>query len=1521
MSIDRVQRKVAAILAADVVGFSRLVGKDEEATLAVLKLHRHTIDASISGHGGRIFGSAGDSVIAEFASAVDAVRCAIDIQLSADRLNADLPGPRKMRFRVGINLGDVVVDGDNLMGDGVNVAARLEGLAQPGGICVSDSIQAQVRDRLPVNLVDLGEQLLKNIARPVRAFRVPVTSEERARSPFRGLDAFDFDHADLFCGRSRAITICTERLEQLAVAGKSFLLIYGMSGSGKSSLVRAGLIPAITQRGAVPGISLWRRCVMRPSQGPDAVFSLAAALLRSEALPELAAHGSAGELAATFRSNPDRAVVHIRSILGSISPNGDPSRSRLVLAVDQMEELFTTDAEPASLAIWVRLLSSLASSGFVWVIATIRGDFFHRCGEVPGFSALKDGLSNYELLPPTASEISQIIREPASAAGLRYEVSQEHGRLEDVLQEATAADPSSLPLLEFVLESLYQAGQADRLLTFAAYRALGGLEGAIARRADEVVDELSLAVQAALPIIVRALATVRPGDNVVTATPAARDSIGRTPEQSALLDALIEARLLVSDESAEGQAIVRVAHEALLSRWPRAREIINADRSFLEARARLRTDASRWRADNENPDLLLPAGKRLTEGGELLVSRREDVDDEIARYVEASSLAQQAAAEKERQADRARIEAEESAKRERVEREAERRSLVAEAATRLARRTRYAAIIATALAVVAGAGAIAGFWGQHEANLQAQRADENTREAIAARDLALRNQSRSLSSISLQLSSTGDNELAILLALEALPKIGEANKRPEVAEAETALFRALSGYHELAVLPHQGAVTHGAFSPDGSRVVTSSFDQTARVWNTADGRMVAVATGHKGVLKSAVFSPDGSRILTGSVDGTARVFEAATGRELFVLDQTADVHAAIFSPDGSRIFTASEFAAPTIWNAQNGNEIAKLPGKSWESTILAVSADGQKLASLQDHGDVQIWDANDGTPIATVPARADNVTGIEFSPDGTKLLAVAWTGTSRLWRLADMSPLAALPGSPTAGHQGTFSHDGRVVAVVAVDGSARLWNTRTGELIRILGQETAASALNVGISSEYLDVNGAFSPDDQLFATASVNGVSRIWDVRSGVQVSILRGHSALIETVAFSPDARRLLTASHDGTARIWDVDGVLTTTVQQETPRRFAAFSADGARVVTGGGAVGHVWDVASGNLLSTLKFGAVGFTQLATFSPDGHRIATAASDGVVQLWEADDGRHAATLEGHGLKVTQLQFNSDGSLLESASVDGTVRLWDASTGAAGTVFETQPNLRDALFSPDGKLVLATFDDSTARLWKTTGGEITGTPGRETRLSAAAFSPDSRLLAIGSSDGYTRIWSVAQGRVTTTLKGHVGPIASVAFSADGSTLATASREGTVRVWRVSDGGERSVLTGGSVPYDSVALSPNGRYAVTASFRERSVTLWSVDSGRQLALLVGQPDIGTIVPAVTRAMFNSDGTKVAVVSGGDIARLFHVFRSPAELVAYAQNLVHRKLTLCERSRFFLSVKDDAVDCSPEAGPS
>jgi len=202
MVVERVQRRLAAILAADVAGYSRLMGEDEEAALATLQAYREVIDGIIADKDGRVFGSAGDSVVAEFASPVEAVRCATEIQLELERRNAGLPEFRGMRFRIGVNLGDVLVEGGNLMGDRVNVAARLESLARPGGVCISNAVLEHVQDSLGLEFEDLRHHEVKNISRAVRVCRVPLASEFLETSPFRGLDVFEYEHAGISHGRA-----------------------------------------------------------------------------------------------------------------------------------------------------------------------------------------------------------------------------------------------------------------------------------------------------------------------------------------------------------------------------------------------------------------------------------------------------------------------------------------------------------------------------------------------------------------------------------------------------------------------------------------------------------------------------------------------------------------------------------------------------------------------------------------------------------------------------------------------------------------------------------------------------------------------------------------------------------------------------------------------------------------------------------------------------------------------------------------------------------------------------------------------------------------------------------------------------------------------------------------------------------------------------------------------------------------------------------------------------------------------
>ncbi len=1521
---QRVQRRLAAILAADVAGYSRLMGENEEATLATLNSYLSVVEELIRTHDGRVFGGAGDSVIAEFASPVEAVRCATEIQLELDKLSADVPEQWRMRFRIGVNLGDVIVEGDNLLGDGVNIAARLEAMAPPGGVCVSEAVLSQVRDRLSLDFLDLGEHTVKNISRPVRVYRVPLVSEEQIASPFRGLDTFEFEHANLFFGRTGAIVATKARLEQQAAAGKAFLLIYGMSGAGKSSLLRAGLLPALTKSGAVEGIGLWRYCLIRPSEESSPIDALVGGLLSETALPELASVATATELAEAFRSTPGKAQTPIRTALATAAKaaNVEPRLARLVIAVDQMEELFTAEGtDQGEREGFVDLLAALAGSGFVWVVGTIRADFFHRCGEVPGFSALKDGLGSYELLPPTGPEIAQIIHEPARAAGLKFEEDPQQGNLADVLHQSAATDPGSLPLLEFVLNALYEAGKERRLLTFAAYRVLGGLEGAIAQRADEVTGALPTDVQDALPAVISALTTVRQQDEAATSRPALRREIAVTPAQTALVDALIDARLLVSDEGTEGAPMVRFAHEALLSQWPLAREIIAANREFLATRSRVRADARRWLAEDENPDFLLPPGKRLAEAEDVLLARREEIDDRTIGYIEASISAQQRRLETEETAKRKRLELEADAARER-----EAAAVAREAAARgLARRTRIAAVITVILAVAAGAGALVGFRGQQEATRQADVAERNAeqaraagleaasqaRAAVVARDQALSNQSVYLTDLSLQQTASGNATNGILLALEALPHDISNLDRPYLIDAEAALYDAVSAHREIAVLRgHENSVLHVAFSPSGGQLVSASSDGTARVWDAETGSELTVLRGHEGAVRMAAFSPDGRRIVTASVDKTARVWNAEDGAEIAVLEgHVRLVRHALFSPDGRRIVTASDDWTALLWDATNTTRIGSLLGHTDVINAIAFSNDGRYVATASKDATARLWDGSSGAAIAVLKGHGSNVRDVAFSPDGRSLVTASDDGTVRLWDVDSGNEVMILRGRDLGLHTVAFSPDGGRFVTASADGTARI-DVITGSQVRILeGHERSVTA-------------AAFSANGGYVVTASRDGTARLWDAFDGTELAVLRGHEQAIQHLAGSPTADRFATASADGTIRIWDTARRpgKTLVLQHQRDVASAVFSPGGGFLLTASyDGTARVWDAVDGAEVAV--FGGHNAPVVnAAFSPDERQVLTVTPDGKARLWELRTaaeiavfhGGHASPINYQDIQfVNVASFSPDGSRVVVAA-GLTAGIWDVSTGEEIAILRGHDaDINSVDFSPDGKQVLTASLDHTARIWNAeTGSETAVLAGHDLAVMGADFSPDGRMALTVSRDATARVWDAGSGSEIAVLQAHRKLIYQGAFSPDGTRIVTASVDGTARLWTV-DGEALAVFTGHRGPVHQAAFSPAGDRVVTVS-ADGTARVWDAATGSPLAIIEGHDaDVFSLA-------LSPDGSRVVTASEDSTARVFHLFQTTQALIDHARSIVPRELTACEHKRFFLPAKSGAGTCTADA---
>lgn len=435
------------------------------------------------------------------------------------------------------------------------------------------------------------------------------TASWRQGSPFRGLQAFEYEHAPVFFGRSAAIAGMLAALRQRDRAAGAFLLVLGASGSGKSSVVRAGLLPVLTQPGVVEGITGWHWAAVRPR---DRAGSLGRLLLDS-----LLASGTLQPVdGATDDERLESLVAQLR----------DRARgtTRIALAIDQLEEVFSDEGvDDAERGRFFTALGRVVETRMVWAVATLRSDFYPRATEFPALVALKAGGGQYDLLAPTAAEVGQMIRLPAAAAGLRFEARIEGGeRLDEVLRDAAVASPESLPLMEFALEELYKRRAPDGTLTHAAYREIGGVEGALARRAEEVFLALAASARAALPSVLRRLIAATTGGDGFNRRSAMIGEFA-SPEERALIEALVGARLCVSEMDHARRPIVSIAHEALLRHWPRVRDWLDENRELLRARARLAANADRWDVEKRRRDLLLSAGRSLDEATALVTSGME----------------------------------------------------------------------------------------------------------------------------------------------------------------------------------------------------------------------------------------------------------------------------------------------------------------------------------------------------------------------------------------------------------------------------------------------------------------------------------------------------------------------------------------------------------------------------------------------------------------------------------------------------------------------------------------------------------------------------------------------------------------------------------------------------------------------------------------------------------------------------------------------------------------------------------
>lgn len=656
--------------------------------------------------------------------------------------------------------------------------------------------------------------------------------------------------------------------------------------------------------------------------------------------------------------------------------------------------------------------------------------------------------------------------------------------------------------------------------------------------------------------------------------------------------------------------------------------------------------------------------------------------------------------------------------------------------------------------------------------------------------------------------------------------------------AETELRRALlSSPTHATLVGHEDGVQSAAFSPDGTRIATSSLDNTVRIWDSASGRQLHVLRGHRNGVLSASFSPDGTLLLSLSADNTARLWNVRTGEEIQVLPvlEAGDIFAtsAAFSPDGRRIVTTAQDWTPKLWDSSNGELLTSLNGHQLEVYDAAFSPDGTRVVTASADFTARIWDANSGAEIAALTGHTGTLYDVVFSPDGSRVVTASGDGTARLWDGLTGAPVAVLTGHADGVRDVSFSTDGQRLVTVSTGmrDPPRVWNAETARLISELRGHQG-------------QVNQAiFGEDGNTVLTASADGTTRIWDAITGRQLRELSGHEAEVRSVQISPDWSRAVTASEDRTARIWSLapNGPVEMAALRghQSGAESAAFSPDGRLIVTASldGSV-RLWDAQSGT--QTRRVRGHGRAYSGAFSPDGTRVAAAFEDGTARILDARDGREVLVLRGHVERsnVQSVDFSMDGARIVTASADGTVRIWNASNGQTElslevcTLSEMHGAVMSAAFSPDGKQVVTAGDcERPVRVWDVNSGNLVreldaGNGGHTAR--SAAFSADGRRIIAVGRDGLPRIWESSNGRIVAMLRGHDNTfgVQNAAFSPDGRFVVTASADKSVRVWDAATGREILVIRGQGF-FHSASFGPDGS-RIVASSENGVVRVWQL---------------------------------------------------------------------------------------------
>ncbi|CAL9497979.1 nSTAND1 domain-containing NTPase [Streptomyces sp. enrichment culture] len=1155
--------------------------------------------------------------------------------------------------------------------------------------------------------------------------------------PYRGLASYRQQDARWFFGRERSTAALVAQLGEVEDSGGLVMLV-GASGAGKSSLLSAGLVPALRGDGA--------RTVLQLVPGADPVAEL------NRRVPGLSA--AAEPDAADFA----RTVHEAFTAWAGGAPGGRP-----VVIVDQFEEAFTLCPDERVRRTFVRTLHAAASRGPsgepapVLVVLGVRADFYEQCLVHP---ELADALQHRHMVlgPLTSAELREAVVGPAKAVGLELEP----GLAELIVREVSADGPRGahdagvLPLLSHALLATWQRRKGGRL-TLAGYRAAGGIQGAVAATAERAWSGLDPAARTAARLLL--LRLVRLGEDTQatrrrgTRRQLAQESTDPDKTEESL-EALVRARLVTLDAET-----VEITHEALLHAWPRLRDWIDEDRTGNLLRQRLEEDGRAWE-ESRRDSALLYRGSRLEQAhgwarssGDTLLTRS------AVEFLRASVRLRR----------------------------------------RTVWLSRAAVAALLVLAVVAVGSAVVAWQQRDDAVFahvlaEADRVQYTDPSLSAQLDLVAHR-------LRPGDEGTNNRLVSIVNAPLATPLEGHRGAVYLTSFRHDGRVLATASYDRTVRLwdvadptrpaplgepltGHTSWVSTAVFSPDGTTLATASDDGTIRLWDvTRPDRPRPLGgpfTGDDGTVYLLAFSPDGRSLAAATEGRVVRLWDLTDRdrpRRLGVLTGHTDaVRTVAFSPDGRTLATGGDDDTVRLWSAADRRPLGgPLTGHHATVHSVAFSPDGRTLASGSSDDTVQLWDVRRAKALgAPLTAHTGPVWSVAFSPDGTMLAAGSADSTASLWNVRNPA-FPSQVGEPLAGSSGEmyavgFHPDGRTLATGSGDSKVRLWSIPTSDMVGRIG---------------------AFRPDGRVLATSSRDERVRLWDIRRPAR-PVLLGRPFLpaegdAQSLAFSPDGRTLAVVTGSRAVQLWDVSDPARP-VPHGRPvalrTRFAgpstlAFSPDGRTLATAyddrSVRLWNVTDPSRPRPYGQPLGGHTGYVNALVFSPDGRTLASGGADGTIRLWRVADPRRAGRLgeplTGHAGPVNALAYSPDGRTLAAGSDDNTVRLWDIADPLRAAPLPALTGHTEAIvsltFSPDGHTLASGGNDDTVRLWDVTDPGRASAIGRSMSPNARtgtflSFSPASHMLGVSSGTDTVRLWDLdvdaAVRRICAVTRGVLTP-------------------------------------------------------------------------------------------------------------------------------------------------------------------